>query len=73
MANKNCTTIDGLSDLQFLITELEKTNPDPKTIKTLTSKYGIPYKTSVADQLGELLSHLNNLDVPLEIDSMNEV
>jgi hypothetical protein len=72
VARNNCTTIDGLSDLQFLIIELEKSNPDPKTIKALTSKYGIPYKTSVSEQLGELLNHLNNLDVPIEIDPTTE-
>lgn len=73
LANKNCTSMDGLTDLQFLIVELEKKNPDPKVIKALTTKYGIPYKASIPQQLGELLNHLNNLNVPLEEDPIKEV
>ena len=73
MGNKNCTSMDGLTGLQFLIIELEKKNPDPKIIKTLTTKYGIPYKASIPEQLGELLNHLNNLNVPLEEDSIKEI
>lgn len=74
IANKNCNSRDGwLTDLQSLIIELEKKNPDSKVIKALTGKYGIPYKASVPQQLGELLNHLNNLSVPLEQDPIREV
>ncbi len=67
MANKqNCTTINGLADLQFLLIELEKTKPNAKAIKALTTKYGIPYKSNVSEQLSELLNHLNGLDISLE-------
>jgi len=69
----NCTTTDGLADLQFLIIELEKKQPNLKLIKTLTTKYGIPYKVNVADQLNELLTYLNNLNLPNEIDPLNEI
>lgn len=66
MATAKCTSKDGLSDLQLLLIELEKAHPDPKIIKDLTGKYGIPYKSVVSEQLNELLMYLNSLAVPPE-------
>jgi hypothetical protein len=72
MATRNCASKDGLSDLQVLILELEKPHPDVKTIKTLTAKYGIPYKTNISEQLDELLIYLNSLSVPPEKEPNQE-
>ncbi len=72
MATRNCTTKDGLSDLQLLVLELEKPHPDPKIIKTLTSKYGIPYKAKISEQLDELLLYLNSLSVSPENEPNKE-
>lgn len=72
MATRNCATKDGLSDLQGLVLELEKAHPDPKIIKTLTLKYGIPYKTNIPEQLDELLIFLNSLSVSPGIEPNKE-
>jgi DNA phosphorothioation-dependent restriction protein DptG len=63
MASRHNNTKDSLSDMQFLVMELEKASPDSKIIKSLTTKYGIPYKSKVSEQLDELLSYLNRLSV----------
>lgn len=72
MANRDCTSKSGLTDLQFLIHELEKQQPDPKVIKNLTTKYGIPYKTKISEQLDELLLYLNSLSVTPEQEPNNQ-
>ena len=73
MAAHNCTSMDGLLDLQILIVELEKEHPNPKIIKTLTTKYGIPYKLKVSEQLDELLTYLNGLPLSSELELNEEI
>ena len=72
MATNKCTTKNGLSDLQLLILELEKQSPDAKAIKNLTSKYGIPYKIKISEQLDELLIYLNSVSIYPENESNQE-
>lgn len=72
MASRIFTNKDGISDLQLLIVELEKEEPDSKVIKALTSKYGIPYKNEISEQLNELLTYLNGLSVPFENEPNQE-
>lgn len=72
MATKSFTSQRGLSDLQDLVIELEKNQPDPKIIKALTTKYGIPYKPTFAEQLDELLIYLNSLSFSAENETTPE-
>ncbi len=73
MSMRNCTTLDGISDLQLLIVELEKSHPNSKVIKSLTAKYGIPYKLDISEQLDELLTFLNSLPMSSELNSNKEI
>lgn len=73
MPMRNCTTLDGISDLQLLIVELEKSQPNSKVIKSLTAKYGIPYKLDISEQLDELLTFLNSLPMSSELNSNKEI
>lgn len=68
MANRTFTTKDGLAELQFLIIELEKNEPDAKIIKSLTSKHGIPYKNDISEQLDEILLYLNSVAISPELE-----
>lgn len=68
LANRTLTTKDGLADIQFLIVELEKKEPDTKIIKCLTTKYGIPYKTNISEQLDEILFFLNSFAISKELE-----
>ncbi len=63
MGNNQFNTSSQIDDLQFLILELEKNQPDSKIIKLLTNKYGIPYHNDLSEQLDELLNFLNSLKV----------
>ena len=66
MVSQNCTTEIGLTDLHLLVIELEKPQPDRKLIKSLTMKYGIPYRSEVSEQLDQLLTYLNSLSFSSE-------
>lgn len=73
MAHQKCTTLLGINELQTLVIELEKSHPDIKLIKSLTTKYGIPYKIDTSEQLNELLIYLNGLSTKAEDIINNEV
>lgn len=52
------------SDLQTLVQELSKTNPDSKLVKNKTEVLGIPYSQDVIVMMSEVLVYLskNNLN-----------
>lgn len=47
------------SDLQTLVQELSKTNPDSKLIKNKTEVLGIPYSQDVIILMSEVLVYLS--------------
>lgn len=73
MPTLDCTTLNGITDIQMLLLELEKSQPDSKIIKALTTKYGIPYKIDISEQLDELLTFLNSLPQSSELSSNSEL
>ena len=46
-------------DLQILVQELSKTNPDSKLIKTKTDILGIPYSSDIIIMMSEVLVYLS--------------
>lgn len=73
MAHYHCTSPNGLNDLDCLLLELEKKEPDRKLIKNLTLKYRIPYKADIAEQLDELLMYLNGISIENETEILTDV
>ena len=50
------------SDLQVLVKELSKTNPDSKLIKNKTDILGIPYSSDLIILMSEVLVYLSKSD-----------
>jgi hypothetical protein len=46
-------------DLQILVQELSKTNPDSKLIKTKSDILGIPYSSDIIILMSEVLVYLS--------------
>lgn len=46
-------------DLQILVQELSKTNPDSKVIKTKTDILGIPYSSDLIVLMSDVLVYLS--------------
>lgn len=50
------------NDLQVLVKELSKTNPDSKLIKNKTDILGIPYSSDLIILMSEVLVYLSKSD-----------
>ena len=47
------------NDLQILVKELSKSNPDSKLIKNKTDRLGIPYSADIIILMSEVLVYLS--------------
>lgn len=50
---------EGLAELETLVVELSKANPNTKKVENITKQYGIPFETDSFLQIDRVLSFLD--------------
>ena len=62
MSATSSTSLNTSQDLQVLVKELSKSNPDSKLLKTKTDVLGIPYSSDLIILMSEVLVYLSKTD-----------
>ena len=62
MSATSSTSLITSQDLQVLVKELSKSNPDSKLLKTKTDVLGIPYSSDLIILMSEVLVYLSKTD-----------
>ena len=62
MSAISSTSVNTSQDLQVLVKELSKSNPDSKLLKTKTDILGIPYSSDLIILMSEVLVYLSKTE-----------
>lgn len=57
---KHLSSREGLAELETLVLELSKPQPDVKMVQNITKQYGIPFESDSISQIDQVLTFLNS-------------